>query len=260
MTSVDPGRESEADRASSGDEAARPLSPPPDALTARSVGRAAAWAGAGQAVTQATWFGSLLLLAGLVPPSAFGTVSAVMVVVNVATLLLGSAVRGALITTERLTVEQIRYAIAVNLGMGVLVVGAVALLARPIVDLVLQGGDAAVVRWMGISIGAYAFSVVPLALLQRSMRFKREAGVLGSASVVASIVAVMAGFMGARSLVAGHPAGTLVHARRPARVDRGARSPALSEAPGRSWPPGAACAERERGAGSSSSPCSPSSP
>lgn len=172
-------------------------SPPTAAISARSVGRAASWAGAGHLVSQASWFLSLLALAALVPPRAFGAVAAGMVIVHVATLLVGSGTRGGLITSERISPDQLRYALALNLGTGVLVTAVVVVAAGPIVETILQGSDPWILRFLIASVSMYALSVVPLAVLQKTMQFKREAAVMSGAALAASAAAIAAGILGA---------------------------------------------------------------
>lgn len=169
----------------------------PPEITARTVGRAAGWAAVGHLVGRASQLVSLVALAALVAPRAFGTVSAAMVVVNLAVLLVGAGTRGSLITSPGLRAEHVRYSLAVNTGLGIVATAAVAALAAPIVSLTLQDGDPAVLRVLIASVGLYALSVVPLALLQRQMQFKQEAAVTASATVVASVVAIASALLGA---------------------------------------------------------------
>src|SRR4029077_17252119 len=104
-------------------------------ISARSVTRAASWAWLGQLISQASSFISLLVLAALVPPKSFGLVSAGMVIVSIALLLVGSGPRGSIIVSGRLTPEHIRYALAVNVGAGLAITAVVVALAGPIVRL-----------------------------------------------------------------------------------------------------------------------------
>jgi hypothetical protein len=73
-------------------------------------------------------------------------VSAGMVIVNIAVLLVGSGTRGSIITSERLTVEHLRYALAVNVGAGIALTAVVMLLAEPIVSGFASGADAGVLQ------------------------------------------------------------------------------------------------------------------
>src|SRR6478672_7822201 len=116
------------------------------------VARAVSWAWIGHVISQAAWFASLLILAALVPPKSFGLVSAGMVIVNIAVLIVGSGTRGAIITSERLTVEHLRYALAVNIGAGFALTAGVMALAGPIVSLFAAGGDAGVLQGLIFSV------------------------------------------------------------------------------------------------------------
>ena len=148
-------------------------------------------------IGQAAWFASLLTLAALVPPRSFGLVSAGMVIVSIATLLVGSGTRGSIIVAERLTADHIRYALFVNVGSAVVLTGAMLALAGPIVGLFSSGADASVLQGLSLSVGVFALSVVPMAVLQREMRFKEESWLRAGSAIVASIVAIVAAALGA---------------------------------------------------------------
>ena len=166
-------------------------------ISARSVTRAASWAWLGQLISQASGFISLLILAALVPPKSFGLVSAGMVIVSIALLLVGSGTRGSIIVSGRLTPEHIRYALAVNVGAGLALTAVVMALAGPIVRLFSSGANASVLQGLVLSVGVFAISVVPMAMLQKELRFKQESSVKGGAAVVASVVAIAAAILGA---------------------------------------------------------------
>lgn len=166
-------------------------------ITAQTVGRALSWAGVGQVVSRIFWFASLFALAALVPPAAFGTVTAALVVISTAGLLVGSGTRGSVITNERLTTQHLRYALRLNVGVGVVVTALVVAAADPIVSTLLPGADATVLRWLMISVGLHALAVVPLAVLQKNMQFKQEASIAVGASVTAAVAAIVAGVLGA---------------------------------------------------------------
>jgi PST family polysaccharide transporter len=166
-------------------------------VSAQRIAHAVSWAGLGQIISQASWFASLLILAALVPPRSFGLVSAGMVIVNIAILLVGSGTRGSIIVADRLTFEHLRYGLAVNVGAGFAFTAAIVLLAGPIVRTFASGTNTAVLQGLIISVGVFALSVVPLALLQREMRFKAEASVRIAAATLASVVAVAAALLGA---------------------------------------------------------------
>jgi O-antigen/teichoic acid export membrane protein len=161
------------------------------------VARGLSWVAAGHAVSQLAWFGSLLLVAAMLPPGAFGSVTIAMVLVQVAWLVVGSGTRGSFVVAEHVTRAQVRYALGVNVGVGLVVGTGVAILAEPIVAILSPGADVAVVRVLALSIAIYGLSIVPLALLQKGLRFKRHAAANAGAAGISSIVAVLAAVLGA---------------------------------------------------------------
>jgi O-antigen/teichoic acid export membrane protein len=158
--------------------------------------RGATWVGAGHVVSQLAWFGSLLVVAALVPPHAFGSVTIAMVVVQAAWLLVGSGTRGAFVVSSALTRAEVRRALAINLCTGFVAAGVAALLAVPVLGSLAPGGDPLVLQGLALSIALYGFSIVPLALLQREMRFGRHAAANAGAAVVASAVAIAMAYAG----------------------------------------------------------------
>jgi O-antigen/teichoic acid export membrane protein len=73
---------------------------------------------------------------------------------------------------------------------------AAALLAGPLVRMLAPGADPLVLAVLALSIGLYGFSIVPLALLQREMQFKRHASVNAGAALLASGLAVAGALAG----------------------------------------------------------------
>src|SRR5688500_882522 len=153
--------------------------------------------GAGHLAAQLSVFGSIIVLAALVPPSAFGTVAAGAVMVNVAILLMDAGTRGRIITSEALSRDEIKRSVATNVAVALVVAVAVALLAGPIVSTFADGGDPQVIRGLFLSIVAYAFAIVPLALLQQELSFKQHAGVTAGAAFLAAALGLLAGVLGA---------------------------------------------------------------
>lgn len=143
------------------------------------------------------WFGSLFVLAVFVPPAAFGVVTAALVVTSTAGLLVGAGTRGAIITNERLTTEHLRYALAVNVTVGVVITAAVIALADLLVSALLPGADPAVLRWLVIAVALHAFAVVPLAVLHKNLKFKATASITVVSSYTTAVAAIVAGVLGA---------------------------------------------------------------
>jgi teichuronic acid exporter len=159
--------------------------------------RAAAWTGVGQAAVQIPWFGSLIVLAALVSPEAFGTVSAGLAIVGVALLLVGSGTRGELVAAQRVSGADIRRATVRTTLTAAVIAAAMAAAAPVLVDTVARGGNVAVLRWLAASIAVYGVAVVPLALMQRDLRTKRQAAVMSAGALIGAVVAIVSGALGA---------------------------------------------------------------
>jgi predicted dehydrogenase len=148
-------------------------------------------------VGQLAWFGSLLLIAALLPPKSFGSVAVAMVMVQVAWLIVGSGTRGSFITSgSPLTRAQIERTVAQNTACGLAIGLAIAALAGPLVSVLSPGADVDAMRALALSICLYGLSIVPLALLQRAMRFRLHASVNAGAALLASALAVLAAVAG----------------------------------------------------------------
>ena len=171
--------------------------PPQTAPTRAGVARAVSWMGIGHVASQGLFFASLIVLAALLPPRAFGSVATGMVLVNLAGLLVDSGTRGSIIATPELTRADLRGAVALNVGVGLAATVAIAALAGPIVGTFAGGGDAAVIRVLSIGVVVYAVGISPLALMQKGIQFKRFAAVNIFAATASSVAGIAAGLAGA---------------------------------------------------------------
>jgi len=175
--------------------AGRPGNRPEASL--RLVARGLSWVGAGHVISQAAWFGSLFLIAGLVEPRAFGSVTIAMVMIQVAWLVVGSGTRGSLVVSRSVTRGQVWYAVAVNVASGLAMGLVVLLLGARVIHVFAPGADTLVLRILAFSVAIYGMSIVPLALLQKDLQFKRHAAANAGAAGLSSLVAVIAALMGA---------------------------------------------------------------
>lgn len=166
-------------------------------INVRAVMSGVGWTGAGQLGTQVAWFGSLIVLGVLLPPRAFGIVAAGVVMVNMASLLMGSGTKGSIVAGEKLTRRQLRGALVFNVSSGVALWLGLALLAGPIVAAFAHGGDPWVIRVLGLGLLLNAFSLVPRGILQKEMQFKRQAAAQTAAALIGGVGAIAAGFAGA---------------------------------------------------------------
>jgi O-antigen/teichoic acid export membrane protein len=161
------------------------------------VARGVSWVGAGHVVSQAAWFGSLFLIAGLVHPRAFGSVTIAMVMIQVAWLVVGSGTRGSLVVSPSVTRGQVWYALAVNVATGLAIGLLVMLMGSRVIHLLAPGANTLVLRILAFSVAIYGMSIVPLALLQKNLQFKRHAAANAGAAALSSVIAVIAALMGA---------------------------------------------------------------
>jgi len=167
------------------------------APTRARVARAVSWMAVGHVASQGLWLGSLILLATLVAPSAFGSLATGMVLVNLAGLLVDSGTRGSIIATPHLGRPEVRGAVALNLGVGLAATAAIAALAGPITSTFADGGDPQAIRVLSLGVVFYAAGITPLALLQKNLRFRSFAGANIGAATVSSAVGIAAGLAGA---------------------------------------------------------------
>ena len=159
--------------------------------------RSLSWVGAGHIVGQTFWFGSLLILAALLSPRAFGTIAVGLIMVTAATRLTEAGTRGSLIVAPHLTRGQVLGSAAWNIATGLALGGLIALLAGPVTRAVIPGGDPTVLRALALSVVLYAPAIVPLALLEKRLQFRRRASIQATATITASTVAVAAALFGA---------------------------------------------------------------
>lgn len=161
-----------------------------------SVASGVSWVGAGHVISQLSWFGSLILVAALVPPGSFGSMAAAMVIVQVAWLLVGSGTRGALVVSSRLSRAEVLRSLRRTVAMGIVAGLAAAVTARPLLPLLAPGADPLILQALALSVALYGISIVPLALLQREMCFKHHAAANAGAATLASALAAGAALAG----------------------------------------------------------------
>lgn len=177
-------------------EAKKDVGPPPTPAMG-DVARGVSWIGAGHAISQVAWFGSLLYLAALLPPEAVGSVTIAMVFVQIAWMLQNAGTIGSIVTAPVLSARQIRRALLMTTVTGLGITLAVVALAGPILSLASPEADPTVLQVLALSIAVNGFSIVPLALLQKRLFFKRHAAANGGAAIIASAIAAGAGALGA---------------------------------------------------------------
>ncbi|MGI8731338.1 MAG: oligosaccharide flippase family protein [Solirubrobacteraceae bacterium] len=161
------------------------------------VAGALRWKGLTFVVGQGSWYAALLVLAILLPPSAFGIIAIGTAVTTATALLINAGAAGAIIATPQVGAAYIRRALLRTTLVGLALTGLALLLAGPIVNAFAKGANPDVLRVMMLTIAFAAVTIVPNALLQKLMRFKLLAVTVIAGAVIASAAAITAALLGA---------------------------------------------------------------
>jgi O-antigen/teichoic acid export membrane protein len=148
-----------------------------------------------QAAGQLSAYGSLLILAHLIPPATFGTVATGTAILYIGVVLMDSGTRGTIIVAPQITPRFLRLSFLRCLGLG-LALSAAVTLGSPALGRAF-GSNAGYIAALGLGITAYALATVPMGLLQRGMHFRSLAAATATANVGSAVLAVVAGFLGA---------------------------------------------------------------
>lgn len=161
------------------------------------IARGASWTAASNIAGQVVWFASLIVLGALLPPKDFGIVAFGLLVTTAATRLMEAGTHGDIIVREQLTRADLRRDLVLNVRNGILLACVIALAAKPLVESFATGGQINVLRALGLSTALYAFSIVPLAVIDKRLEFKRRAWVQGGAMAISAVVSILLGIAGA---------------------------------------------------------------
>ncbi|HKH50277.1 MAG TPA: oligosaccharide flippase family protein [Mycobacterium sp.] len=159
---------------------------------------------ASHVVAQGFAYGSLILLARWLPPASFGTIAVGTAIVYIAVLLIDRGTWGGIIVQSRLARTDLAHAFRRCLLTGIVLAVGMAAAAEAVVDRFASGGDAAAVAVLALCLPLHAISVVPMALLQRSMQFRRLGGLTAVANIASATTALLMamGGLGVWALVA----------------------------------------------------------
>ena len=146
---------------------------------------------------QVAAYGSLVILAHLVPPHSFGIVAAGTSVVWIAVVVMDSGAHGSIVVSPGLTRSFLRRAFLRCLVFSFLLAAAIVIGAQLLLGPI--GGDesAAAIAVLALCVPVYALAVVPSALLERAMEFRTIAGATAASNIGSAAVAVLAGVLGA---------------------------------------------------------------
>lgn len=162
-------------------------------LTRHTLLTSAWWMTASNLVSQIVAYGSLILLARWLLPASFGTVAVGMAVVAIGVLIVDRGTWGAVVVERHLTRSDLAHSIRVCLATASVLAVLLAASAGMIVDRFATGGDVAAVAVVALCLPLHGMAVVPTALLQRAMQFRRLACVTGIANAASALGAVALG-------------------------------------------------------------------
>ena len=172
--------------------------------TGRDLLASAWWMTGSNVVAQGFAYASLILLARWLPPASFGTVAVGTAIVYFANLFVDAGTLGALVVAPHIDRADAVRASRRCMGRALVLTATIAAVAPLVVDKFASGGDATAVAALALCLPLSAVSVVPTALLQKSMNFRGLAGITAAANIVSALTAVglaVAGF-GVWALVA----------------------------------------------------------
>jgi O-antigen/teichoic acid export membrane protein len=174
----------------------KPLTPLEYSLSGRGLLSSASWMTGSHLIAQSFAYLSLILLARWLPPASFGTVAVGTAIVYAAALVVDGGTIGAVIVSPRLDRADLTRAFRRCMLRALVLTVMMAAAASAVVDKFANGGDATAVAVLALCLPLEAVSVVPRALLQKSMQFRRIAGLTATANVLSAISAIGMGMAG----------------------------------------------------------------
>jgi O-antigen/teichoic acid export membrane protein len=177
-------------------EAGVPRDPPPD-LSMQAFGRAMAWAGGSQFGLQLIQLPVTIVLSRLLLPRDFGLMAMVLVVSQFLTVFVDAGLGAALVARRDLDPRHIATAFWMNLAVGVGLAAIVAAAAPGIAALYNQPRLTLITIAIAANFILGSLGIVPLALLQREMDFRRIGIMQNSAAAIGGAAAIVAAVAGA---------------------------------------------------------------
>ena len=164
-----------------------------------------AWTSAFQVTRQILQVISVSVLARHVPPAAYGLIAMAVLVTSLLETIRDAGTGQALIREREMSDEIASTAFWLNCGVGGIAALLVVIAAWPASIFFHEPQIIPVLRVLSISFFLGAVSVVPTALLNRAMEFKKLALVQTAAAIIGTIVAIAVAIAGGKvwSLVAG---------------------------------------------------------
>jgi O-antigen/teichoic acid export membrane protein len=148
-------------------------------------------------IAQAIAYGSLVLLARWLTPTSFGTVAVGTAIAGIGVLFVDRGTWGTVIVERHLTRSELAQSFRRCMTTALILAAAMAITSELVVNHFATGGHAGAVAAIALCLPLHAVAVVPTALLQRSMQFRRLAGVTGLANILSALTAVVLAVGGA---------------------------------------------------------------
>jgi O-antigen/teichoic acid export membrane protein len=158
--------------------------------------RSAAWMSGAHIAGQAAAYGSLLVLARLIPPSSFGAVAAGTAILYIAVRIMDAGTQGSIVVSPRVSRAGLRRSQLRCLGAGLALSAAIAVGADALARAFAGHADARVMAVLGLGVPIYALAVVPMALLQRSLEFRDLARAWAASNILSAVAALSVGALG----------------------------------------------------------------
>jgi PST family polysaccharide transporter len=176
----------------------------------RSMARAVAWNATARWASQVVSWASTIIVARLLTPYDYGLVGMAGLYLNLAMLVSQAGIRDAIIALRDLTSRQIAELNTIAMLMGAALAGVSCLLAFPLAHFFSAPPLVAVIMVSSVIYITGAFQVVPLALLQKELRFKLLAAVETLRTLIQMAAIVLFAWLRFRywSLVIGFIAGS----------------------------------------------------
>ena len=154
---------------------------------------------------------AMVVLARLIPPSAFGVFALAIIVQELAAVVPGEGIGGALVQRRTVTREHLQTGLALSLAVGAVLAVIVLIVAAAIVQPIFGADAAIVVAATTPALLLGAILALPSALLRRRLEFRRIAMLEVAQTVMRVVVSILlAAVFGldAMALVLGGLAGT----------------------------------------------------
>jgi O-antigen/teichoic acid export membrane protein len=148
-------------------------------------------------VAQTVAYGSLVLLAHWLTPTNFGTVAVGTAIAGIGVLFVDRGTWGTVIVEPNLTRSELMRAFRRCMATAIVLAAVMAGASELVVNRFATGGHPGAVAAIALCLPLHAIAVVPTALLQRAMQFRRLAGVTGLANIASALAAVALAMSGA---------------------------------------------------------------